>query len=59
MDSSESDSGLRAAAEAVAAALPNGLHRRLKGEWHGVAPEDLAAALGEFFSAESKPDPGS
>ena len=59
VDSSESDSGLRAAAEAVAAALPNGSHRRLTGEWHGVAPEDLAAALGDFLSAESKLDPGS
>jgi pimeloyl-ACP methyl ester carboxylesterase len=52
VDSSESDGGLRAAAEAVAAALPNGSHRRLTGEWHGVAPEDLAAALGDFFSAK-------
>ncbi len=50
IDSAESDGGLRTSSEVVADALPNGSHRRLPGEWHGVAPEVLAPALTEFFA---------
>ena len=50
IDSAESDGGLRTSSEVVADALPNGSHRRLPGEWHGVAPKILAPALTEFFA---------
>lgn len=35
-------------AASVAEALPDAVHRRLSGGWHGVAEEDLAAAVIEF-----------
>ncbi|WP_133852488.1 hypothetical protein [Labedaea rhizosphaerae] len=43
-----SDHRLRTWARDTAAALPNGTHRSLPGEWHGVAPADLAAAISAF-----------
>jgi pimeloyl-ACP methyl ester carboxylesterase len=37
----------------VAQALPNGTHRRLAGEWHGVPGVLLAPALTEFFTSDA------
>lgn len=51
LDSAASDATLAAMAAGVAAALPNGSHRTLPGEWHGVADETLAPALTQFFTA--------
>ncbi|WP_214111187.1 alpha/beta fold hydrolase [Acrocarpospora catenulata] len=49
VDSEGSDARLRTWAEEVGAALPNGIHRRLPGEWHGVSPDVLSAAMVEFL----------
>lgn len=49
LDSTGSDEQLRGWAVGVANALPNGEHRTLPGEWHGVAAEELAATMREFF----------
>jgi pimeloyl-ACP methyl ester carboxylesterase len=46
LDSTDDLSGW---AQTVAGELPDGSHRRLTGEWHGVPDETLAAALREFF----------
>ena len=51
LDSSGSSDDITGSAAAVAAALPNGVHRRLPGGWHGVPHEVLAPALTEFFTA--------
>ncbi|QBI19869.1 alpha/beta hydrolase [Egibacter rhizosphaerae] len=51
MDSEASSDDLTGGAAAVAEALPLGAHRRLPGEWHGVADEELAPVLMEFFRA--------
>ena len=48
VDSESSDRRLRAWARDAAADLPNGTHRSLPGEWHGVAAADLAAAITAF-----------
>jgi pimeloyl-ACP methyl ester carboxylesterase len=50
IDSQGSTGNLSVWARAVVEALPNGTHRSLAGEWHGVAPEDLAPVLSEFFT---------
>lgn len=50
LDSAASDATLTAMAATVAAALPNGSHRTLLGEWHGVPDETLAPALTQFFT---------
>ena len=42
VDSSASDERLHAWAQTAADALPNGVHRTLEGQWHGVAPEARA-----------------
>ena len=52
VDSSASDERLHAWSTAAAEALPNGVHRTLPGEWHGVAPEVLAPVMRDFFLAE-------
>ena len=49
IDSEGSTGDLTGWAKAVNDALPNGTHRSLAGEWHGVPPEDLARALIQFF----------
>ncbi|GII93427.1 alpha/beta fold hydrolase [Sinosporangium siamense] len=49
ISSEASDDRLRGWAQAVAAALPEGHHLALKGEWHGVPNETLAPALTDFF----------
>jgi pimeloyl-ACP methyl ester carboxylesterase len=38
-------------AEALAAALPNGTHRRLEGQEHGPSPDVIAPVLIEFLAA--------
>jgi pimeloyl-ACP methyl ester carboxylesterase len=43
---------LRAAARAVADALPNGLLRSLAGQGHDINPEATAPVLGEFLAGE-------
>jgi alpha-beta hydrolase superfamily lysophospholipase len=48
IDSEGSDERLRTWARGVAAALPGGSHRSLPGGWHGVAVENLAAAVTAF-----------
>jgi pimeloyl-ACP methyl ester carboxylesterase len=47
--SAGSDERLLGWAQGVAETLPNGSLRTMKGEWHGVAVEDLAPVLNEFF----------
>ena len=48
---SASPQSLQQAAKAAADALPTAAHRTLDGQTHDVAPEALAPALVEFFSA--------
>jgi pimeloyl-ACP methyl ester carboxylesterase len=50
LDSEGSSDDSTGGTAAVAAALPNGTHRSLPGGWHGVADEDLAAVVADFFS---------
>ncbi len=38
-------------AKTIAGNLPNGTHRELAGNWHGVADEDLKPVLVEFFKS--------
>jgi hypothetical protein len=49
LDSKGSDERLRGWADGVAERLPNARRRTLDGDWHGVAPDVLAAALTEHF----------
>ncbi len=49
VNSKASDERLVRWAQEVAAALPNGHHRSLPGEWHTVDPELLAAEMAAFF----------
>lgn len=51
IDSAASTDDLTGSAAAVVDALPNGRHRSLAGEWHGVPDEALAPVLTEFFQA--------
>ncbi len=48
IDSEGSDQRLRTWARDTAAALPHSTHRSLPGDWHGVAPADLATAITAF-----------
>jgi pimeloyl-ACP methyl ester carboxylesterase len=50
LDSTSSAPWLRAAASAVAAALPRGRHRSLAGAFHRLPPDVLGPALAEFFN---------
>lgn len=50
INSEATDDRLLGWGQRAAGALPNGRHRSLKGEWHGVAPEVLAPALVDFFA---------
>ena len=52
VNSTSSDERLREWSRAAAGALPNGIHRTLEGEWHGVAPEVLAPVVRDFYLAE-------
>jgi pimeloyl-ACP methyl ester carboxylesterase len=52
--SEASDHRLHNWAPGVADSLPNAALRTLKGEWHGIAPEDLAPVLTEFFVGVAK-----
>jgi pimeloyl-ACP methyl ester carboxylesterase len=49
VDSQGSGSELTGMAATVAAALPNGTHRSLAGDWHGASHDALAPLLTEFF----------
>jgi pimeloyl-ACP methyl ester carboxylesterase len=49
LDSQGSSGDLTGMSAAVVTALPNGVHRRLTGAWHGVPDETLAPVLIEFF----------
>jgi hypothetical protein len=49
IDSHGSSADLTGMAAAVVDALPNGSHRSLAGEWHGVPQETLAPVLAEFL----------
>jgi pimeloyl-ACP methyl ester carboxylesterase len=51
LDSQGSSEDLTGFASAIVAALPNGSHRSLPGEWHGVSEEVLAPELTRFFLA--------
>lgn len=51
LDSEASSGDLTGSALVLLAGLPNGTHRRLRGEWHGVADEVLAPVLAGFFQA--------
>jgi pimeloyl-ACP methyl ester carboxylesterase len=50
IDSDASDEYLHQRAVVTADRLPNGSHRTMAGEWHGVAAEDLAPVLVAFFA---------
>ena len=52
VDSTATDERLHRWAAAAADALPNGVHRTLDGEWHGVAAEILAPAIRDFYLAD-------
>jgi pimeloyl-ACP methyl ester carboxylesterase len=49
LDSQGSSDDLTGGAARVAQLLPNGAHRSLPGEWHGLADDTLAPALIAFF----------
>ena len=49
VNSVDSDDDLRSWSAGVADALPNARHLPMRGEWHGVANDDLAPVLTEFF----------
>lgn len=51
LDSLGSVGSLRDAARSTAEAIPDGTHRSLPGEWHGVDDDVLTDALTEFFIA--------
>jgi pimeloyl-ACP methyl ester carboxylesterase len=53
VDSAKSDVRLHTWAEELARALPNAEHRRLQGDWHGVAAKDLAPVLRRFLLAST------
>jgi len=50
IESQASSDDLTGWAASLAAALPQGEHRSLPGEWHGVADEVLAPVLIGFFN---------
>jgi pimeloyl-ACP methyl ester carboxylesterase len=54
LDSEGSSDDLIGMAATVAGALPNGCHRSLAGEWHGVSDEVLAPVLIDFFIGSEK-----
>jgi pimeloyl-ACP methyl ester carboxylesterase len=49
LDSEASSDDLTGMAATVAKAMPNGSHRSLAGQWHGVPDDLLAPVLTEFF----------
>lgn len=52
-DSAGSTDDLTGSAEQVARLLPEARHTSLEGEWHGVAPELIAAELIGFFGSQA------
>jgi alpha-beta hydrolase superfamily lysophospholipase len=55
VDSTASDERLHRWAAAAARALPNGVHRTLEGEWHGVAAEILGPVMRDFYLDDQSP----
>lgn len=55
-DSAGSTDDLTGSAAAVARLLPDARHTSLEGEWHGVAPELIAAELIGFFGSHAPAD---
>ena len=51
MNGSKTDPRLKAAAHAIAAAIPRAQHRELAGQTHNVDAAVLAEAVGEFLAA--------
>ncbi len=51
MDGEQSPAFMHRSAEALAALLPHGQHRRLAGQSHGAADEVLVPVLVEFFES--------
>jgi hypothetical protein len=51
LDSEGSSDDLTGMAATFARGLPNGSHRSLPGEWHGVPDDVLAPVLVEFFNS--------
>jgi hypothetical protein len=49
LDSEGSSDDLTGMAATVAEAMPNGSHRSLASEWHGVPDDVLAPVLTEYF----------
>jgi pimeloyl-ACP methyl ester carboxylesterase len=49
LDSQSSSDDLTGGTAAIAQALPDGTRRSLPGDWHGVADEDLAPVISDFF----------
>ncbi|MFI7576494.1 alpha/beta fold hydrolase [Micromonospora sp. NPDC049497] len=49
LDSSGSDDDLTGMAATAARSLPNGVHRSLPGEWHGVPAGTLAPVVADFL----------
>jgi hypothetical protein len=56
INSAATDERLLAWGQNTAAALPNGTHRVLPGEWHGVSPNDLAPALIKLIATNKLPE---
>jgi pimeloyl-ACP methyl ester carboxylesterase len=55
LNSQGSSDDLTGMGAAVAEALPNGTHRSLAGEWHGVPDDILAPVLTEFLRGSRSP----
>ena len=49
LDSQGSSEDLTGGVAAIAAALPNGTHRSLPGDWHGVPAGELAPVVSDFM----------
>ena len=51
IDSDASDEDLHRWAQITADRLPNGSHRTMPGEWHGVSVDDLVPVIAQFFGS--------
>lgn len=56
IDGEQSPEVMRQAAQSLAAALPEGRYRTLKGQGHAIVPDVVAPVLEEFFLAQSSRD---
>jgi hypothetical protein len=55
LNGSKTDARLKAAARAVAQAIPCSVHRELPGQTHNVSPAALAPAVAAFLTAVPGP----